>query len=91
EAFSTVSSIQELSNLDVKAYPNPVDEILNLFIDALDGQTDVVLMDLQGRTVFRDQWSNIDNEINISHLPKGSYVLLIQNQYSQFRQVIIKN
>jgi hypothetical protein len=74
-----VQDIQEIKNL--KAYPNPASETVNISFEAVQGADLLMrITDLSGRTVmaFENEKLNkglIQKQIDVSSLPVGSYVL----------------
>jgi len=58
-------------------YPNPVSDKLNILMDFKKAET-VMVYDMTGKKVMDAQISSNKNYINVSHLPKGVYVLMIK-------------
>ena len=69
-------------------YPNPVDDQLTVdFGQSALGSTDVLLTDLSGRTVHRQNWQQASKiSISTGRLPKGIYMVHVQ----QANRVLIK-
>lgn len=71
------SSAITANNLSpITVYPNPVKDIIH--ISGFD-QGEICLTDCMGKLVLRD--SN-KNQINVSQLPRGSYLLTVKNRLS---------
>lgn len=87
-ATLTTVSIQEADAavLDVKVYPNPTTELINIQINhsALD-QVVVTLTDLQGKEMYKGKYAGISNVIgiNIASYAKGNYMLTLKNSSNQ--------
>ena len=87
-ATSTTVSIQETdaSILDVKVYPNPTSELVNIQINhsTLD-QVVVIITDLQGKEVYSGKYAGISNVIgiNTASYATGTYVLSLKNLNNQ--------
>lgn len=87
-ATMTTVSIQEtdVAVLDVKVYPNPTTELLNIQINysTLD-QVLVTINDLQGKEVYNGKYAGISNLIGINTAPyaTGTYVLSLKNLNNQ--------
>ena len=87
-ATLTTVSIQETDAavLDVKVYPNPTTELVNIQINhsTLD-QVVVTIIDLQGKEVYNGKYAGISNVIgiNTASYATGTYVLSLKNLNSQ--------
>ena len=60
-----------------QVYPNPVSDKLNIVMDFKKAET-VMVYDMTGKKVMESQIGSNKNYINVSHLPKGVYVLMIK-------------
>ena len=84
----TTVSIQEtdVAVLDVKVYPNPTTELVNIQINhsTLD-QVVVTITDLQGKEVYIGKYAGISNVIGINTAlyATGTYVLSLKNLTNQ--------
>lgn len=76
-----VSSSDEMAkNIDFQLFPNPVDDILNLvYQNEMDGNTSIVLLNMQGQVLLKKEIAQKQNSIDISSFPKGVY--LVQLKY----------
>jgi hypothetical protein len=87
-ATLTTVSIQETDAaiLDVKVYPNPTTELVNIQINhtTLD-QVVVTITDLQGKEVYNGKYAGISNVIGIktAFYATGTYVLSLKNLNNQ--------
>jgi hypothetical protein len=75
-------SVQEhlQANLDLKIYPNPVIDQLNIESNFEQGSLQLQISDMQGRTVHSEQQpAHAEIQLQLSHLPSGMYLLCIQN------------
>jgi len=87
-ATLTTVSIQETDAaiLDVKVYPNPTTELVNIQINhsTLD-QVVVTITDLQGKDVYIGKYAGISNVIgiNTASYTTGTYVLSLKNLNNQ--------
>ncbi len=81
-----IVSIQAHQVLEVKLFPNPASDQLNVSISSPDGslddQMDIHIYDLTGRRILSEQhtvWGGVfNNRIDISALPEAIYVLVIE-------------
>ena len=97
-ATLTTASIQETDAaiLDVKVYPNPTSELINVQINhsTLD-QVVVAITDLQGKEVYSGKYAGLSNVIgiNTASYATGTYILALKNLNNQVLGTykIIKN
>ena len=97
-ATLTTVSIQETDAtiLDVKVYPNPTTELVNIQINhSTIDQVVVTITDLQGKEVYNGKYAGISNVIgiNTASYATGTYVLSLKNLNNQVLGTykIIKN
>ena len=86
-----ISTIRERSQKDaLLVYPNPSNGKLTIespfFIES------VVIYDLMGKIVLEKNCHNKEEKLNLYHLNRGSYLVLVrtQNEYTQFQKIIIQ-
>jgi len=89
-----ISSFDDANNLMI--WPNPANDILNYsFISSTDSNATINLYDSQGRVVYKRTKNSIINNvtenIDISNLSSGFYILSIRHGKSIIRKKIIKN
>jgi hypothetical protein len=87
-ATLTTLSIQETDAavLDVKVYPNPTTELLNIQINhSTIDQVVVTITDLQGKEVYNGKYAGISNVIgiNTASYATGTYMLSLKNLTNQ--------
>ncbi|MDR9399401.1 MAG: T9SS type A sorting domain-containing protein [Salibacter sp.] len=69
----------------IKLYPNPVSHELS--IEGLDKQHSASILDLTGREVWNGR---VFNRIDVSQIPRGTYILHIQNEQKPIIKKFIK-
>ena len=75
------TNLTETSNL--KVYPNPAKDFINLELtEQLTNNAEIVLIDFAGKEVYREQYSNnLDIvQINLSQFEKGIYFLQVKGE-----------
>ncbi len=77
---------------NIKIYPNPASDLIQIETSITGGQSDLSLFDMTGKEVFSQEINNNKSEINIAQLPEGLYVARItdlknQAKYSQKIQI----
>ena len=81
----------ETQNNSFRIFPNPVNNVLS--IETTSNQHyEVKILDITGKLIISDQFNGglETTNINISTLPKGSYIIQIQNNDTQFSKQFIK-
>ena len=85
-----------LNTQDLKIFPNPASELINIKIEALNtGEYVLEIYDMLGKR-FHAQSQQITQQSNevqlrIDHLPKGQYVLSLANDNLKYSKQFIKN
>lgn len=76
---ATTVSVQNLLNLEGKAYPNPTNDVVKMIIP-LDGKATVAVTDLSGRTVANREVNFMGNQasIDLAELQSGMYVINVE-------------
>jgi len=89
-----VSSIHALSNQDqLKVFPNPVNNTLFIEDNSTENQLkEIRIFNVLGALVLQQSSANTLNEIDLSHLPKGAYFIILHTQSNlKFSQKLIKS
>ncbi|UQB69053.1 T9SS type A sorting domain-containing protein [Epilithonimonas zeae] len=82
-----ILSYTEINEKSISLYPNPVKDILH--IDNKE-EGNVYLYDMLGNLVTKSQLHKGQNNIDIKSLPKGNYILFLQNGLKNKTAKIIK-
>ena len=90
-----ITEVMELSlnNANVKVYPNPVRDVLNIKIDIIDNTQSFQLKvyDIMGKIIYTSTLTQLQSSLNISAWAKGLYTIeLIQNQNRIHKKIIIE-
>ena len=80
------ASVDEFNQLDISVYPNPTSDIV--YIDGNYTQLEAVVYDILGKQVIN---KSITNNIDVSQLEKGVYILQLSDGVKLTTQRIIKN
>lgn len=81
----TLSKATVISNLNVnkfKLYPNPVKDVFTVELNKNLTHPQIVLTNILGKLVFKQNLNSNKNIIDISHLKKGIYLYSIINKNS---------
>lgn len=73
--YSSTLSIEDFAINELKVYPNPVTDLLNLSFDK--EITAVSIYNLLGQKVATKNINNNENSIDVSHLTSGTYLIKV--------------
>ncbi len=79
DLFSLTEFMTEQKEAEILVYPNPANDILNLYIENTDllSNTLVEIYDIQGKQVQQTIVNNYYSTIDISYLRKGFYIVKV--------------
>jgi len=75
EVSNITTGIREMEGKHLKMYPNPVHGLLR--IETAEPLTHITITDMSGKTVLTHKGSTASEQVDISTLPNGSYVVRI--------------
>lgn len=85
KAPTSVQSIE--NNFSVSVGPNPFSEFVS--INTTNGPVDYKMLDLTGKVVAQGTTANQQSNINVSALPKGIYLITLNNgEYSETKKLV---
>ncbi|MFQ6600550.1 M4 family metallopeptidase [Flavobacterium sp. C3NV] len=74
-----------------RVFPNPAVDNVNIFLgDNLQGETQINIYAMDGKTVFTKTYTNVPSNINVSTLTPGVYILDCMIQGKKYSAKIIK-
>jgi hypothetical protein len=76
---------------NISIYPNPITDILNIDIPKNINVKSINIYSIDGKIIEKNMYSFKSEQLNISKLATGSYVLNIETDKGDFSQIIIKN
>ena len=81
----------ELNTNFIKIYPNPTKDILN--IEILDNSEikSINIYNIEGKLIEKNMYKFSKEQINLSRLNAGNYIISIETEKGNFNQIIIKN
>ncbi len=65
--------------IDFQLYPNPADKVLNVAFAEAGQETELEIMDIQGKVLLTQAATKIENRIDVSMLSQGTYFLKVTN------------
>jgi predicted esterase len=78
------------NRLDATVFPNPTTSLIHIKMNSLSANTQARITDMQGKIVFIKNNISTDDTLNMEHLPKGVYFILLENNEGVFRTKIVK-
>lgn len=85
------ASIDETTQSQFSAWPNPMSDVLRLDLSAMENTNDVTIYDIQGRRMAQWQLGATQNTLDVAQLPAGCYVLHVSNRRGRWTQSLMKN
>lgn len=83
------SAINEVMETDLKVYPNPVKDFIELDIRGADKPDRVIIMDARGKTVLKQSFTK-GMILNVAHLSPGCYTLQVIGVQGSIQKRIVK-
>ncbi|QNL20551.1 T9SS type A sorting domain-containing protein [Hyphobacterium sp. CCMP332] len=74
------TGLEVFRELEAKVFPNPVRDILNVYIEDVQDELVFNLYDLQGRLKFKKGLHQEESTISLSVLPQGLYIYDIRSE-----------
>jgi hypothetical protein len=88
--FSSIAVFSQL-NPQIKIYPNPADNFINVELTAMTSDATYVMYDIVGRKINSGVLKNSGtNSLNIYNLPKGLYFLNVSDGKNKLSKKFIK-
>ncbi|MDB9791397.1 MAG: two-component regulator propeller domain-containing protein [Bacteroidia bacterium] len=78
------ASVKLMAKESLKVYPNPASDRLNIELTATDMDSEIRLINSQGKEIYRNESNNMSNlKIDVSSYDSGIYTLLVGNKVSR--------
>ncbi len=71
-------------------YPNPVDNIIKINLPNIS-RYNISFYDFNGKKVYEKEYLPVDNEIDVSNIKSGKYIVIIEGSKWRSQHYIIKN
>ncbi|MFA7687819.1 MAG: T9SS type A sorting domain-containing protein [Moheibacter sp.] len=88
--INMMSTNEQERNNEIKVYPNPVSNELNIVLDK-PTKTKISLIDITGKQIYSNSFHEDQVKINTSAFPKGTYILSVKTENKIFTKKIIIN
>ncbi|CAH8283705.1 putative secreted protein (Por secretion system target) [Mariniflexile fucanivorans] len=89
-ALNLALNIQNNFDASIKVYPNPVKERIYFEIPSEESQLNIALFDMLGKQVLNISVDAVNNQIDVSSLSKGLYILRLNSKKTSKSFKIIK-
>lgn len=86
-ASSNLGTVNPIASA-LKIYPNPVVNFLN--IEGISPKTKLSVYDMSGKLIKEEITNNAQYQLSVSSLPKGNYIIKIQNDKVNITKEFIK-
>ncbi|PZR02637.1 MAG: hypothetical protein DI539_27410, partial [Flavobacterium psychrophilum] len=95
EVTTTIQSVAGINDNNISlfnAYPNPASDYVNLKLSNTDGDGfEVTVIDMLGKTVFKNSYTANEASLNIASLNTGIYfVSITANGKHQVKKLVVK-
>lgn len=88
--FQNTAELNNTNNVEFGIYPNPVKNELYV-TGSFDPESKVIILDLQGKEVFRNDLSTNECIIDVKEFEKGFYIVsVISNGVSSSKKIIVE-
>lgn len=78
-SIENITGIEDIENKEIHIFPNPVTDELNISWNMTSEKMNVSLMDLTGKVLIRKEVYNQLEQLDLSHLSSGVYIVRIDS------------
>lgn len=90
EAVTAPASLNQVEEMQTSIYPNPTSDFVTIKNENQEAITKYALYSLQGQLLVEQFPNSKECTIDLTHLPKGMYLLEVQSDTKQARKRLIK-
>jgi hypothetical protein len=88
---AATTGVSTLLISNVRAYPNPANDLVNIYVECPDLSANVSMTDMVGhRTETKAEWNNGSLRLDLSHITAGTYTLEIRTSTGIATTKVIK-
>jgi transglutaminase/protease-like cytokinesis protein 3 len=96
--FISSCEINVVTSTDIKAhamkqieiFPNPSGDYINIQLPEALKRSKVTILNIQGKTIITNNIDNEQNQLDVSHLPSGVYIVRIESKQHSILKKFIK-
>ena len=85
-----LSGVEDISAEAVSAYPNPAKDVININLNGSLTSADLTVYDMAGKQVLVTSLNDTENQVNISSLASGMYIVKLINGNQVFDSKFVK-
>jgi hypothetical protein len=78
-----------MESMNLLIYPNPTNGIIQIR-NELSSDANLIITDITGKLIIKSQLSKLNNQIDLSNIVNGLYLLIIQTENQTYTTKIIK-
>jgi hypothetical protein len=82
--------IELINNSEIAIFPNPTSYVLNISIPEVELPVSFTLYNSLGKIVIKKELTRNENELNLSEIVKGAYIVLLETNKGLIHKKIIK-
>lgn len=83
EVYTVAVGVNESAAVRILVYPNPVDDALVVKYPTRSGNTDITIYNMLGMAVYKHAMTSSTQQLDVSHLAAGTYIVQVNNQRIQ--------
>jgi hypothetical protein len=88
--FKGVANIGFDFNDNINIYPNPTNDKIYISNSNTDQPSDIQLLDINGRQLYKTSSKDAETEISLSKYPQGTYLIRISNATNSVVKKVVK-
>lgn len=81
------TGIEEISNSQIKVYPNPATETLTVTTENMNGNKTIEIIDVSGRVLFSKTDASSIIKIDVSNFENGNYFMKLKSSLNQYQAI----
>jgi hypothetical protein len=90
--LKTDTVVEQIADKNIRIYPNPVNETLNIFVEEYEGEVGILyLFSLNGRLIATKKITESNTKINFINQAPGSYIVKIMINNKTKEYTVVKN
>ncbi len=91
ESNGTVEIEDNLMSKEISIYPNPSTGLINVTVPKQNSEASVLITDIIGKTIIKQQLNNKTTQFNLSELPKGIYLVKVkEGEMSKVEKIFLE-
>jgi large repetitive protein len=88
-SLSVVTSLEPINTNAIRVYPNPSSGLVKLDFEKFEKNSVIYFTSLDGRILLRKETVKPNMQLDLMHLPDGTYLIMVQSDKNIFRSKIV--